>query len=58
MLNARIFIEYFECMWKMQDKEFQEYLAYNIFCYYIVFNDGHGYGVLEYMSNYMGAYVL
>ncbi len=45
-------------MWKIQDKEFQEYLVYNIFCDYIVFNDGHGYCVLEYMSSYMGAYVL
>ncbi len=53
MLNARLFIEDFKCMWKIQDKEFREYLAYNIFCDYIVFNDGHGYGVLEYMSSYM-----
>jgi hypothetical protein len=47
MLNARIFIEDFECMWKIQDKEFQVYLGYNIFYDYIIFNDCHAYGVLE-----------
>jgi hypothetical protein len=35
MLNVRIFIEDFECMWKIHDKEFQEYLGYNILCSYI-----------------------
>jgi hypothetical protein len=56
MFNSRIFIENFECMWKIQNKEFQEYLVYKIFCDYIVFNDDRGYGVLEHMFGYMGAY--
>ncbi len=58
MFNAIIFIEDFEHMWKIQNKEFPEYLMYNIFCDYIIFNDGRGYGMLEHMSNYLGAYVL
>jgi len=37
MLNAKILIEDFERMWKIQDKEFWEYLAYNIICSYIFF---------------------
>jgi hypothetical protein len=37
MLNAEILIEDFEHMWKIQDKEFWEYLAYNIICDYIFF---------------------
>jgi hypothetical protein len=56
MFNSIIFIEDFERMWKIQNKEFHDYLAYNIFCDYIVFNDNCGYGVLEHMSSYMGAY--
>jgi len=43
MLNARILIEDFEQMWKIQDKEFCESLTYNILYDYIVFNDGCGY---------------
>jgi hypothetical protein len=35
MLNARIFIEDFEYMWKIHDREFHEYLTYNISCGYI-----------------------
>jgi hypothetical protein len=58
MLNAKIFIEDFERMWKIQDKEFWDYLVYNIFCDYIVFNDGHGYAVFEHIYSYMGAYAL
>ncbi len=30
MFNAKILIEDFEHMWKIHDREFQEYLAYNI----------------------------
>ncbi len=56
MFNSRIFIEDFEHMWKIQNKEFHEYLAYKIFCDYIVFNDDRGYDVLEHMFGYMGAY--
>ncbi len=37
MLNAKILIEDFERMWKIQDKEFWEYLTYNIICGYIFF---------------------
>jgi hypothetical protein len=58
MLNARILIEDFERMWKIQNREFQEYLTYIILCSYIVFNDGHGYGVLEHLTGYLGAYAL
>jgi hypothetical protein len=50
MLNARIFIEDFEHMWKIQDREFREYLTYNILYSYIFFNDSHGYGVLEHFT--------
>jgi len=45
-------------MWKIQDREFQKYLMYNIFCDYIVFNDGRGYGMLEHLIGCMGAYAL
>ncbi len=58
MLNAIILIENFERMWKIQDKEFCEYLAYNVFYGYIVFNDNYGYGVLEHLMGCLGAYAL
>jgi hypothetical protein len=58
MLNAKILIEDFECMWKIQDREFQEYLEYNIIYGYIVFNNTRGYGLLEHLIGYMGVYVL
>jgi hypothetical protein len=58
MLNARILIEDFEHVWKIHDREFREYLTYNIHCYYIIFNDSHGYGVLEHLTCYLGAYAL
>ncbi len=54
-LNAKIFIEDFERMWKIHDREFREY---NIIFNYIVFNNNHGYGVLEHLTNYLGAYAL
>jgi len=52
-LNAQIFVEDFECMWMIRDKESREYLTYNIFYNYIIFNDSHGYGVVEHPTNYM-----
>jgi hypothetical protein len=58
MFNARILIKNFEHMWKIQDKEFCEYLAYNIFCSYIVFNDNRDYGVLKHLTGYLNAYTL
>jgi hypothetical protein len=45
-------------MWKIQDMEFCEYLAYNILCGYIVFNDSHGYGVLEHLMGCLNAFAL
>jgi hypothetical protein len=39
MLNAKILIEYFEHMWKILDREFWEYLTYNIIYSYIIFNN-------------------
>jgi hypothetical protein len=45
-------------MWKIQDREFCEYLAYNIMCGYIIFNDRRGYGVLEHLMGCLGAYAL
>jgi hypothetical protein len=58
MFNARILIEDFEHVSKIQDREFWEYLAYNIFCGYIVFNNGHGYGILKHFIGCLGAYEL
>ncbi len=58
MFNARILVEDFERIWKIQDREFWEYLAYNILCSYIFFNDNRGYGVLEHLISYLGAYAL
>jgi hypothetical protein len=58
MLNARILIKDFECMWKIHDREFRKYLKHNILCGYIVFNDGHGYGVLEHLISCLGVYAL
>lgn len=54
MLNARIFIDDFERMWKIQDRKFWEYLVYNILCGYIVFNNGCGYGMLEHLIGCLG----
>jgi hypothetical protein len=45
-------------MWKIHDREFHEYLAYNIMCGYIIFNDNHGYGILEHLMSCLGAYAL
>lgn len=45
-------------MWRIQDREFWEYLTYNIICNYIVFNDGHGYGMLEHLIGCVGVYAL
>jgi hypothetical protein len=45
-------------MWKIHDKEFREYVTYNIICNYIVFNKNHGYGVLKHFMGCLGAYVL
>jgi hypothetical protein len=58
MFNAIILIEDFERMWKIQNREFHEYLRYNILHGHIVFNDGPRYGVLEHLISYMGAYAL
>jgi hypothetical protein len=58
MLNARILIEDFGHMWKIQNREFWEYLTYNIFCGYIFFNDGRGYGILEHLTSCLGVYAL
>jgi hypothetical protein len=58
MLNVRILIEDFEHMCKVQGREFQEYLMYNTFYGYIIFNDGRGYGVLEHLTGCLGAYAL
>jgi len=58
MFNARILIEDFEHAWKIQDMEFWEYLAYNILCGYIVFNNGHGYGRFEHLTSCLGGYAL
>jgi len=58
MFNCDIMVDDFECMWKIQDVEFHEYFAYNILCGYIIFNDGHGYGLLEHPIGYFGVYVL
>jgi len=58
MLNARILIEDLKCIWKIQDRKFQEYLMYNIIYNYIVSNNGHGYDVLEHLTCCLGVYAL
>jgi hypothetical protein len=58
MLSVRILIDDFEHMWKIHDKEFWEYLTYNIFYDYIIFNDGRGYGILKHFTSCLGVYVL
>jgi len=58
MLNAKILIEDFEHKWKIQDREFREYLMYNVICGYIVFSNDHGYGVLEHLTSCLGVYAL
>ncbi len=58
MFNARILVWDFEHIWKIQDKEFHEYLAYNILCSYIIFNDNRHYGVLKHFIGYLDAYAL
>lgn len=58
MLNAKILTEDFEHMRKIQDKEFWEYLSYNILCDDIFFNDRRGYGVLEHLTSCLGVYAL
>jgi len=52
MFNTHIMVDDFECMWKIQGEEFHEFLAHNILCEYIIFNDGHGYGLLEHVIVY------
>jgi len=58
MFNAQIFIKDFEQMWKIQDMEFYEYLAYNIMCGCIIFNNRRGYDLLEHLIGCLGAYAL
>jgi hypothetical protein len=58
MLNAQIFIGDFEHMWKLYDREFREYLAYNIIYNYKFLNNIHGYGVLKHLIGCLGAYAL
>jgi hypothetical protein len=38
--------------------KFREYFTYNILYGYIIFNDAHGYGVLEHLIGCLGVYVL
>jgi hypothetical protein len=58
VLNAKIFTKDFEHMWKIQYKQFQKYLSYNIMCGYIVFSDGRGYGVLKHLISCLSVYAL
>jgi hypothetical protein len=58
MLNTHIMVDDFECMWKIQDEKLHEYLTSNILCGSIIFNDGHGYGLLEHPIGCFGVYVL
>jgi hypothetical protein len=38
--------------------KYQEYMAYNITCGYINFNDSHGYGRLKYLTSCYGVYAM
>jgi len=58
MFNTHIMVDDFECMWRIQDEGFHEYFTYNILCEYIIFNHGHGYGLLERPIGCFGMYVL
>ncbi len=58
MFNTHIMVDDFECMWRIQDEEFHEYFTYNILCGYIIFNHGHGYGLLKCPVGCFGMYVL
>ncbi len=58
MFITHIVVNDFECMWKIQDEKFHEFLTYNIICGYIICNDGNGYGLLEHPISYFGVHVL
>jgi hypothetical protein len=58
MFNALIMVDGFKHMWNIYDEEFLEYLAYNIIYGYIIFNDGHDYGMLEHLIRCLAMYVM
>ncbi len=41
-------------MWKIEDLEWREYLAYSIICGYIWYNEPKGYGALEFAMDCFG----
>jgi hypothetical protein len=45
-------------MWHIENLESKEYLAYNIICGYIWYNEPKGYVVLEFTIGYLGLYAL
>ncbi len=45
MLDAHITKKQLLTMWKIENLEWREYLAYNIICGYIQYNEPKGYGI-------------
>jgi len=41
-------------MWKIENLEWREYLAYNIIYGYIWYNEPKGYGALEFIVGFLG----
>jgi len=45
-------------MWKIEDLEWREYLAYNIICCYMQYHELLGYEVIEFEIRCLGVYGL
>jgi hypothetical protein len=58
MLSAHITDMQLLAMWKIEDLEWREYLAYIIICGYIQYNEPKGYGALEFTMGCLGLYAL
>ncbi len=57
-LGAHIIEKHFLAMWKIEDLEWRDCLAYSIICGYIQYNEPKGYGVLEFTVGCLGLYTL
>ncbi len=58
MLSAHIIEKQFLAMWKIEDLEWREYLAYNIIYGYIQYNEPKGYRMLKFTMGCLRLYAL
>jgi hypothetical protein len=57
-LGAHITEKKFLAMWKIEDLEWRDCLAYSIISSYIQYNEPKGYGVLKFTVGCLGLYAL